>query len=134
MRYIRRYKYIIIPIIFIFIYAIIKNKINIDMNLQNLNAISKISSMLIIFLFVEIGMLLNLPKNKFTIAIKGTKTLKSTYITIFCSILFLFISTLGKLLIPYNFIVILFIIGLTNTLLSMFDFFIIFYLFFIKFY
>lgn len=127
MRYIRRYKYIIIPIIFIFIYAIIKNKINIDMNLQNLNAISKISSMLIIFLFVEIGMLLNLPKNKFTIAIKGTKTLKSTYITIFCSILFLFISTLGKLLIPYNFIVILFIIGLTNTLLSMFDFFMIFY-------
>ena len=127
MRYIRRYKYIIIPIIFIFIYAIIKNKINIDMNLQNLNAISKISSMLIIFLFVEIGMLLNLPKNKFTIAIKGTKTLKSTYITMFCSILFLFISTLGKLLIPYNFIVILFIIGLTNTLLSMFDFFMIFY-------
>ena len=127
MRYIRRYKYIIIQIIFIFIYAIIKNKINIDMNLQNLNAISKISSMLIIFLFVEIGMLLNLPKNKFTIAIKGTKTLKSTYITIFCSILFLFISTLGKLLIPYNFIVILFIIGLTNTLLSMFDFFMIFY-------
>ena len=127
MRYIRRYKYIIIPIIFIFIYAIIKNKINIDMNLQNLNAISKISSMLIIFLFVEIGMLLNLPKNKFTIAIKGTKTLKSTYITIFCSILFLFISPLGKLLIPYNFIVILFIIGLTNTLLSMFDFFMIFY-------
>ena len=127
MRYIRRYKYIIIPIIFIFIYAIIKNKINIDMNLQNLNAISKISSMLIIFLFVEIGMQLNLPKNKFTIAIKGTKTLKSTYITIFCSILFLFISTLGKLLIPYNFIVILFIIGLTNTLLSMFDFFMIFY-------
>ena len=127
MRYIRIYKYIIIPIIFIFIYAIIKNKINIDMNLQNLNAISKISSMLIIFLFVEIGMLLNLPKNKFTIAIKGTKTLKSTYITIFCSILFLFISTLGKLLIPYNFIVILFIIGLTNTLLSMFDFFMIFY-------
>ena len=127
MRYIRRYKYIIIPTIFIFIYAIIKNKINIDMNLQNLNAISKISSMLIIFLFVEIGVLLNLPKNKFTIAIKGTKTLKSTYITIFCSILFLFISTLGKLLIPYNFIVILFIIGSTNALLSIFDFFMIFY-------
>lgn len=127
MRYIRRYKYIIMPIIFIFIYAIIKNKINIDINLQNFNVISKISNMLIIFLFVEIGVLLNLPKNKFTIAIKGTKTLKSTYITIFCSILFLFISTLGKLLIPYNFIVILFIIGLTNTLLSMFDFFMIFY-------
>lgn len=124
MRYVRRYKYIIIPIIFIFIYAIIKNKINIDMNLQNLNVVSKISNILIIFLFVEIGILLNLPKNKFTIAIKGTKTLKSTYITIFCSILFLFISTLGKLLIPYNFIVILFIIGLTNALLSIFDFFI----------
>lgn len=127
MRYIRRYKYIIIPIIFIFIYAIIKNKINIDVNLQNFNVISKISSILIIFLFIEIGMLLNLPKNKFTIAIKGTKTLKSTYITIFCSILFLFISTLGKLLIPYNFIVILFIIGSTNALLSIFDFFMIFY-------
>lgn len=127
MRYIRRYKYIIIPTIFIFIYAIIKNKINIDVNLQNFNVISKISSMLIIFLFVEIGVLLNLPKNKFTIAIKGTKTLKSTYITIFCSILFLFISTLGKLLIPYNFIVILFIIGSTNALLSIFDFFMIFY-------
>lgn len=127
MRYVRRYKYIIIPIIFIFIYAIIKNKINIDMNLQNLNVVSKISNILIIFLFVEIGILLNLPKNKFTIAIKGTKTLKSTYITIFCSILFLFISTLGKLLIPYNFIVILFIIGSTNALLSIFDFFMIFY-------
>lgn len=127
MRYIRRYKYIIIPIIFIFIYAIIKNKINIDISLQNLNVISKISSMLIIFLFMEIGMLLNLPKNKFTIAIKGTKTLKSTYITIFCSILFLFISILSKLLIPYNFIIILFIIGLTNALLSIFDFFMIFY-------
>lgn len=127
MRYIRRYKYIIIPIIFIFIYVIIKNKINIDMNLQNFNVISKISSMLIIFLFVEIGVLLNLPKNKFTIAIKGTKTLKSTYITIFCSILFLFISILSKLSIPYNFIIILFIIGLTNALLSIFDFFMIFY-------
>ena len=62
MRYVRRYKYIIIPIIFIFIYAIIKNKINIDMNLQNLNVVSKISNILIIFLFVEIGILLNLPK------------------------------------------------------------------------
>lgn len=70
MRYIRRYKYIIMPIIFIFIYTIIKSKINIDINLQNLNIVSKISSMLIIFLFIEIGILLNLPKNKFTNAIK----------------------------------------------------------------
>lgn len=127
MRYIRRYKYIIMPIIFIFIYTIIKSKINIDINLQNLNIVSKISSMLIIFLFIEIGILLNLPKNKFTNAIKETKTLKSTYITIFCSILFLFISILSKLLIPYNFVVILFIIGLTDALLSIFDFFMIFY-------
>lgn len=130
MNYIRRYKYIIVPSIFLFACAIFKYKFSMHINIgdRNIDMIVNLSGILAGFLFTTMGILISLPKNRFTDAIKGTRTLKSTYITIFSAVVFLFISMILGIIKPCEYIIVPFLIGLTNTLLSAFDLFMIGYL------
>lgn len=130
MNYIRRYKYIIVPGIFLFVCAIFKYKFSMHINIgdRNIDMIVNLSGILAGFLFTTMGILISLPKNRFTDAIKGTRTLKSTYITIFSAVVFLFISMILGIIKPCGYIIVPFLIGLTNTLLSASDLFMIGYL------
>ena len=114
-----KYAYFICPLLFIAIYILVKIMANLEIDEEFNSNIINISGILSGFLFSSLGVMMSLPDNKFTQALRKSGYMDIIYNAMFIGIIFLIITLifgLFKLLPAIKDIT--FIIGLSETLLS----------------
>lgn len=116
---IRKYSYLILPIISIAIYIICNKLFEIEIDSEFNSNIINVSAVLAGFLFSSLGIIISIPQNKFIDRLKTVGYMDIIYRSMFLGIIFL-ISTLifGLFNIIHKVKIILFISGLSETILS----------------
>lgn len=113
------YAYIIAPSLFIIIYLILKETIHLNIDEEFNSNVINISGVLSGFLFSSLGIIMSLPDNKFTRALREYNYMEIIYKTMFIGIVSLIMTLiLGLFKVLSSLKTILFIIGLSETLLS----------------
>lgn len=114
-----KYAYIVCPLFSIIIYSIISIFFKIDIDEEFNSNVINISGILSGFLFSSLGIMMSLPDNKFTQALRKYKYMDIIYNAMFIGIIFLTITLIVGLFKIFSMIKeITFIIGLSETLLS----------------
>lgn len=117
--FMRRYAYLIFPLLFIAIYIFLKKTLNISIDEEFNSNIINVSGTLSGFLFTSLGIMLSLPENRFTQVLKESGYIEIIHKSMFLGIVFLIITLVfGLFNVLPRFKIIFFIVGLSETLLS----------------
>lgn len=122
----RRFIYIVLPVVGALIYIIFKDKLISDTILKSktyLNNVINLSGILAGFLFTTFGTFMSLPDNKFLDLLEGSGYFKSIYRVQALGIIFLFSAMLiGLFEISAKYMTVMFIFGISEAIGSLYYF------------
>ncbi|MBC8590655.1 hypothetical protein [Wansuia hejianensis] len=117
--FIRKHAYLMFPLLGTAIYFICNKLLELNIDTEFNSNIINVSAVLAGFLFSSLGIIISLPQNRFIERLKLIGYMEIIYRAMFLGIIFL-ISTLilGLFNIGYNLKILLFVSGLSETILS----------------
>lgn len=117
--FIRKYAYLVAPVLAIFIYVILNKYLELEIAEEFNSNVINVSAVLAGFLFASLGIIIALPENKFIQRLKLVGYMDIIHASMFLGVIFLVLTlTFGLFNVSHKIKIILFVAGLSETILS----------------